>query len=77
MVCGGGEIGHVPIVTRDTSERITRMGGRCAHDTSVARGGRATVGGGRAAYFMFYNFAPVHQTQRVTAAMAAGVSDHV
>ena len=28
-------------------------------------------------YFMFYNFGRVHQTLRVTPAMAAGVSDHV
>jgi hypothetical protein len=26
---------------------------------------------------MFYNFARVHQTLRVTPAMAAGISDHV
>ena len=26
---------------------------------------------------MFYNFARVHQTLRITAAMAAGISDHV
>lgn len=30
-----------------------------------------------ALYFMHYNFARVHQTLRVTPAMAAGVSDHV
>lgn len=30
-----------------------------------------------ALYFMFYNFAWVHQTLRVTPAMEAGVSDHV
>lgn len=30
-----------------------------------------------ALYFLFYNFARVHQTLRVTPAMAAGVSDHV
>jgi hypothetical protein len=30
-----------------------------------------------ALYFMFYNFAPVHQTLRVTPAMEAGVADHV
>ena len=28
-------------------------------------------------HFMFYNFARVHQTLRVTPAMEAGVSDHV
>jgi IS1 family transposase len=28
-------------------------------------------------FFMYYNFARVHQTLRVTPAMAAGVSDHV
>lgn len=28
-------------------------------------------------YFMFYNFARVHQTLRVTPAMEAGISDHV
>ena len=27
-------------------------------------------------FFMYYNFARVHQTLRVTPAMAAGVSDH-
>jgi hypothetical protein len=30
-----------------------------------------------ALYFMFYNFARVHQTLRVTPAMEAGISDHV
>jgi len=30
-----------------------------------------------ALHFMYYNFARVHQTLRVTPAMAAGVSDHV
>ena len=30
-----------------------------------------------ALYFMFYNFARVHQTLRVTPAMEAGVTDHV
>jgi IS1 family transposase len=30
-----------------------------------------------AVYFMYYNFARVHQTLRVTPAMEAGVSDHV
>ena len=30
-----------------------------------------------ALYFMFYNFARIHSTLRVTPAMEAGVSDHV
>jgi len=30
-----------------------------------------------ALYFMYYNFCRIHQTLRVTPAMAAGVSDHV
>jgi hypothetical protein len=30
-----------------------------------------------ALYFMFYNFCRIHQTLRVTPAMAAGISDHV
>ena len=28
-------------------------------------------------YFMYYNFARVHQTLRVTPAMDAGIADHV
>ena len=28
-------------------------------------------------HFMYYNFARIHQTLRITPAMAAGVSDHV
>jgi len=28
-------------------------------------------------HFMFYNFVRIHQTLRVTPAMAAGVTDHV
>ncbi len=28
-------------------------------------------------HFMYYNFAKIHQTLRVTPAMEAGVSDHV
>jgi hypothetical protein len=34
------------------------------------------LGHGVALYFMYYNFCRVHQTLRVTPAMAAGVSDH-
>ncbi len=30
-----------------------------------------------ALHFMYYNFARIHQTLRVTLAMEAGVSDHV
>ena len=30
-----------------------------------------------ALYFMYYNFARIHQTLRVTSVMEAGVSDHV
>ena len=30
-----------------------------------------------ALYFMWYNFARIHQTLRVTPAMEAGISDHV
>jgi len=30
-----------------------------------------------ALYFMYYNFARIHQTLRVTPAMEAGISDHV
>ena len=30
-----------------------------------------------ALFYMYYNFGRVHQTLRVTPAMAAGVSDHV
>lgn len=30
-----------------------------------------------ALYFMYYNFGRIHQTLRITPAMAAGVSDHV
>ena len=30
-----------------------------------------------ATYFMHYNFCRIHQTLRVTPAMAAGVTDHV
>ena len=30
-----------------------------------------------ALYFMYYNFCRIHQTLRVTPAMAAGVTDHV
>jgi len=30
-----------------------------------------------ALYFMYYNFARIHQTLRVTPAMEAGITDHV
>jgi hypothetical protein len=30
-----------------------------------------------ALYFMYYNFARVHQTLRVTPGMEAGISDHI
>lgn len=30
-----------------------------------------------ALYFMYYNFARIHQTLRVTPAMQAGIADHV
>lgn len=31
----------------------------------------------QALYFMYYSFARVHQTLRVTPAMEAGIADHV
>jgi hypothetical protein len=30
-----------------------------------------------ALHYMFYNFARIHQSLRITPAMAAGVSDHI
>ena len=30
-----------------------------------------------ALHYMYYNFARIHQTLRVTPAMAAGISDHI
>ena len=30
-----------------------------------------------AVYFMYYNFARIHQSIRVTPAMEAGIADHV
>ena len=30
-----------------------------------------------ALYFMYYNFCRIHQTLRITPAMAAGVTDHL
>jgi len=42
-----------------------------------ARAGRPFAAAAIAFYFMWYNFARIHQTLRVTPAMEAGVSDHV
>lgn len=45
--------------------------------TMVFRGTALESRGNGGLYFMFYNFARVHQTIRVTPAMEAGLSDHV
>jgi hypothetical protein len=39
--------------------------------------GRRDAFTAHAVYFMWYNFARIHQTLRVTPAMEAGVADHV
>jgi hypothetical protein len=43
----------------------------------AALGNKAAFSHGVAAESMHYNFAPVHQTLRVTPAMEAGISNHV
>lgn len=50
--------------------RFTRLTN--AHSKKVENHGHAL-----ALYFMYYNFARIHQTLRVTPAMQAGVTDHV
>lgn len=47
--------------------------GKCGHGGRRSRPHAAAV----ALHFMHYNFARIHQTLRVTPAMAAGVTDHV
>ena len=50
--------------------RFTRLTN--AHSKKIANHGHAL-----SLYFMFYNFARIHQTLRVTPAMQAGIANHV
>ena len=60
-----GDVGNRPIRARFT--RLTNGFSKKLENHA------ATV----ALYFMYYNFARVHQTLRVTPAMEAGLADHV
>jgi hypothetical protein len=62
----GGERLELLIVATGGPDRSGHAGG------SIARRRRGPFG-----YFMYYNFARVHLTLRVTPAMEAGIADHV
>ena len=67
---GSKEGGHQYLTMRMSMRRFTRLTNAFSkkvenHEASIAL------------HYMHYNFARVHQTLRVTPAMAAGVSDHV
>ena len=55
---------------RTSMHRFSRLTNACS---KKLENHAATV----ALYFMYYNFARVHQTLRVTPAMEAGIADHV
>ena len=63
VVCSAALIAQPPPIV---DPRLFRSG---IEVTSIT----ATVG----LYFMYYNFARVHQTLRVTSAMEAGIADHI
>jgi IS1 family transposase len=58
------------LTMRMSMRRFTRLTN--AHSKKIQNHGHAL-----AIYFMVYNYARIHQTLRITPAMAAGVSDHV
>jgi len=69
---------HYPISARVARRNARRKTGKidCEERTGVSK--KLTNHAARfAMYMMFYNFARVHRTLRITPAMAAGVSDHV
>ena len=65
-------------VHRSIVNATLRLRTLCLHQRiAVSIAGDIGSHDGTALYFMFYNFARVHQTIRVTPAMEAGISDHV
>jgi hypothetical protein len=63
-----------------SSARISQCRWACARFTRLTNGFSKKLENHVAAnalYFLHYNFARIHQTLRITLAMAAGIADHV
>ena len=78
IVQGSPDMAHVSISYTERQNLTMRMCMR--RFTRLTNGFSKKVENHRAqfsVYFMYYNFCRVHQTLRVTPAMAAGVADHV
>jgi hypothetical protein len=78
MVTGSPDPGHISTSYVERSNLSIRM--QMRRFTRLTNGFSKKLENHAAAfalYMMFYNFARVHQTLRITPAMAAGVSDHV
>ncbi len=78
IVTGQPEFKHVSTSFVERANLSMRMGNR--RFTRLTNGFSKKIENHEhalALYFMFYNFARIHQTLRVTPAMEAGVSDHV
>jgi IS1 family transposase len=78
IIIGDPDMGHVSTSYVERANLSIRMQvRRFTRLTNAFSKKLANHAAAFALYMMFYNFARVHQTLRVTPAMAAGVSDHV
>ena len=77
-ITGNPDMGHVSTSYIERSNLSIRMQvRRFTRLTNAFSKKLANHAAAFALYMMFYNFGRVHQTLRITPAMAAGVSDHV
>ena len=77
MVAGNPDPGHVSTSYVERANLSIRM--QVRRFTRLTNGFSKKLANHAAAfalYMMYYNFARVHQTLRITPAMAAGVTDH-
>jgi hypothetical protein len=78
IITGDPNMDHVSTSYIERSNLSTRMQvRRFTRLTNAFSKKLANHAAAFALYMMFYNFARVHQTLRITPAMAAGVSDHL